>query len=209
MSLPWPTFWQHIPEPERPALRDALTELLATGVLLGDEGRARQIYLSAREFQRELSEYLSPLGLELIADPDKPILQARPVPGDCGLTARFTKDETLLVLALWRMYYDARLERALETVVVSANEVFAKLKLYFEHIEPPTETHLERMLGRLRSRRLVRFRKSDDPNRFGESQVEILPTLQRVIPFESVEAWQQQAALTAAPVSETDSEEQA
>jgi hypothetical protein len=29
--------------------------------------------------------------------------------------------------------------------------------------------------------------------------VEILPTLQRVIPFESAEAWQQQAELYAAP----------
>jgi len=208
MNLPWPSFWQHIPEDDRSAVREVLAELLSTGILLGDEGRDRQLYLTSRDYQKELAEYLAPLNLDLVADPDKPILQARPVSGECGLTARFSKDETLLVLALWRMYYDARLERAIETVIVSANDVFAKLKLYFEHIEPPTESHLERLLARLRGRRLIRFRRHEDPQRFGDSSVEILPTLQRVIPFENAEAWQQQADLHAAPRLETESQEE-
>jgi hypothetical protein len=182
--------------------------LLSTGVLYGDEGRARQLYLTAREYQRELAEYLAPLNLDLVADPDKPILQARPVPGECGLTARFTKDETLLVLTLWRIYYDTRLERPVETVVITANDVFARLKLYFEHIEPPTESHLERLLTRLRSRRLIRFRQHEDAQRFGESLVEILPTLQRVIPFETADTWQQQADLYLAPSDDMASEEE-
>jgi hypothetical protein len=195
MNLPWPSFWQHIPEPDRPALRDALTELLGTGVLLGDDGRARELYLTARAYLRELAEYLAPLNLDLLADPDRPLLQARPVPGECGLTAKFTKDETLLLLVLWRMYHDTRLERAVESVVVSANEVFQALRLTFQHIEPPTETHLERLLARCRNRRLVRFRRHEDPLRFGESSVEILPTLPRVIPFETLGAWEQMAGL--------------
>jgi hypothetical protein len=192
MNLPWPSFWNHIREEDRSALREVLAELLATGVVLGDEGRPRELYLTAREYQRELAEYLAPLNIDLVADPDKPILQARPLPGECAVTARFTKDETLTVLTLWRIYYDARLERPVETVVVTANDVFAKLKLYFEHMEPPTDSHLERLLARLRSRRLIRFRMHEDQNRFGESLVEILPTLQRVIPFESAGAWQRQ-----------------
>ena len=209
MNLPWPSFWQHIPEDDRSAVREVLAELLSSGILLGDEGRARQLYLTSRDYQKELAEYLAPLNLDLVADPDKPILQARPVSGECGLTARFSKDETLLVLTLWRMYYDARLERAIETVIVSANDIFAKLKLFFEHLEPPTDSHLERLLARLRGRRLIRFRKHEDPQRFGESSVEILPTLQRVIPFENAEAWQQQADLHAAPRLETEPEEEA
>lgn len=208
MNLPWPSFWQHVREDDRSALRDVLAELLSTGVLYGDEGRARQLYLTAREYQRELAEYLAPLNLDLVADPDKPILQARPVPGECGLTARFTKDETLLVLTLWRIYYDTRLERPVETVVITANDVFARLKLYFEHIEPPTESHLERLLTRLRSRRLIRFRQHEDAQRFGESLVEILPTLQRVIPFETADTWQQQADLYLAPSDDMASEEE-
>ena len=197
MNLPWPAFWQHIPEADRPALRDALAELLSTGVLLGDDGRAREVYLTAREHQRDLAEYLAPLDLDLVSDPDRSLLQARPVPGECGLTAKFTKDETLLILVLWRLYHDTRMERAVDAVVVSANEIFRALKLTFERVELPTDSHLERMLARCRTRRLIRFQRHDDPQRFGESAVEILPTLPRVIPFESLEAWEAMVGLHA------------
>ncbi|HEY5892353.1 MAG TPA: DUF4194 domain-containing protein [Chthoniobacterales bacterium] len=206
MSLPWPSFWQHIPGDDRDAISDILTELLGHGALLGDAGRDRSLYLLAREYQRELAEYFAPLHLELGADPDRPLFYLRPVPGDCGLLARFSKAETLLVLTLWRMYDDVRLERPVETVVVTVNEIWERLKLYFESIEPPTETQLTAMLGTLRARRLLRLRRHDDPAQFGESQVEILPTLSRVIPFENAAAWEQQAALyqpNAAPEGES------
>jgi hypothetical protein len=180
---------------DRAALSDTLTELLAHGALLGDTGRDRELYLLAREYQTELAEYLAPLNLELVADPDRPIFQLRPVPGDCGLVARFSKAETLLVLTLWRLYHDARLEQPVATVVVTTNDIWRRLGIYFEPIEPPTEAQLREMLAVLRRRRLVRVAWHDDPERFGESQVEILPTLPRVIPFEDATAWEQQAAL--------------
>jgi hypothetical protein len=208
MSLPWPSFWSHIPETDRAVIREILTELLSTGVLLGDDGRARQLYLVAREYQRELTEYLAPLSLDLLADPDRPLFQARPIPGECGLTGRFSKDETLLVLTLWRMYDEVRMERTTNTVIVTANEVFARLRLYFEKIEPPTETHFDRMISMLRSKRLIRIQRHEDPSRFGESVIEILPTLQRVIPFESLDAWEQQAALQRGPVEDKPQEPQ-
>jgi len=195
MNLSWPSFWQHIPETDRPAVRDALAELLSSGVLLGDDGRAREVYLTAREYLRELGEYLAPLELNLVSDPDRPILQARPVPGECGLAARFGKDETLLILVLWRLYHEVRMERSVETVVVSANDVFRALKLTFEHIDPPTDSHLERMLARCRNRRLIRFQRHEDPQRFGESAVEILPTLPRVIPFENLQRWEEMVGI--------------
>lgn len=191
MNLPWPSFWQHVPEPDRPALRDALAELLSTGVLLGEDGRAREIFLTARDYLRELGEYLAVLNLDVLADPDRPILQARPIAGECGLTAKFTKDETLLILVLWRLYHDTRMSRAVDAVVVSADEIFQALKLTFQHIDPPNPSHLERLLARCRSRRLVRFQRHEDPERFGESPVEILPTLPRVIPFENLASWEQ------------------
>jgi hypothetical protein len=195
MTSPWPSFWSHIPEDDRAAVREVLAELLGTGVLFGDDGRARQLYLVAREYEKELREYLTPLNLDLIPDPDRSIFQARPIPGECNLTARFTKDETLLLLTLWRVYDEERMSRSVESVIVSANLIFARLKLYFEHIEPPTDAHFERMIARLRAKRLIRFQRKDDPQRFGDSMVEILPTLQRVIPFENAEAWEQQTAL--------------
>lgn len=210
MPLPWPTFanWHRIREADRAAISDVLTELLAHGALLGETGRDRELFLLAREHQPELAEYLAPLHLELFADPDKPIFYVRPVPGDCGLMARFNKAETLLVLTLWRLYHDARMEAVSETVVVSANDVWQRLKLYFETLAPPTEAQLREMLGRLRNRRLVRVQWDDDDARFGESQIEILPTLARVIPFENAAAWEQQAALYRQPATDTVKEEQ-
>lgn len=205
MSLPWPTFstWNRITEQDRAALSEILAELLAHGALIGDAGRDRELYLLAREYQREIGEYLAPLHLELLPDPDRLILQLRPVPGDCALMARFNKAETLLVLTLWRIYHDARMNNVVASVIVSANDIWEKLRLYFENIAPPTEAQLREMLGKLRSRRLVRLQWSDDDARFGESQVEILPTLPRVIPFEDAAAWQQQAGLYQAPVGAT------
>ena len=90
------------PKIENPfwTLREILTELLATGVLLGESGRERELFLTARKYEPQLADYLAPLSLNLVPDPDRPLLQARPIPGECGLTARFTKDETLVVLTL-------------------------------------------------------------------------------------------------------------
>ncbi len=210
MSLPWPTFstWHLIREEDRAAISDVLAELLAHGVLLGDTGRDRVLFLLAREHQAALGEYLAPLHLELFADPDKPIFYVRPVPGDCGLMARFNKAETLLVLTLWRLYHDARMDAVSETVVVTANDVWQRFKLYFETLAPPNDGQLKEMLGRLRNRRLVRLEWAEDAARFGESQIEILPTLARVIPFENAAAWEQQAALYRQPAADTAKEEQ-
>jgi hypothetical protein len=201
MSLPWPTFstWNRIQEQDHAAISEILSELLAHGALIGEAGRDRELYLLAREYQRELGEYLAPLHLVLLPDPDRPIFQLRPVPGDCALMARFNKAETLLVLTLWRIYHDARMNNVIEGVIVSTNDIWEKLRLYFENIAPPTEAQLREMLGRLRGRRLVRLQWHEDPARFGESQVEILPTLPRVIPFEDATAWQQQASMYQAP----------
>jgi len=208
MSLPWPTFWQHIREDDRSALSDVLTQLLASGVLLGDTGRDRELFLLARQYQSEISDYFAPIHLELVPDPDRPILQLRPVPGDCGLIVRFNKAETLLVLTLWRIFHDARMEQTVATVVVTANDIWSRLKLYFERIDPPTEAHLREMLGKLRGRGLLRIQRQDDGARFGDTQIEILPTLTRVIPFENEAAWEQQRALYTPPAgSETSANE--
>lgn len=209
MSLPWPSFttWHRIAGEDRAAVSAVLTQLLARGALLGEEGRQRELYLLAREYQPELAEYLAPLHLELIADPDKPIFYARPVPADCGLMARFNKAETLLVLTLWRMFHDARMAAVSETVIVTANDIWRRLQLYFETITPPTEAHLREMLNRMRGRRLLRIQWAQEPAPFGESQIEILPTLPRVIPFEDASAWESQAALYRVPGEEPNEEE--
>jgi hypothetical protein len=204
MPLPWPQFWQHVPVDDRLAISDVLGELLAYGALIGDAGRDHELYLLARQYQREIGEYLAPLHLELLPDPDRPIFQLRPVPGDCVLMARFSKAETLLILTLWRIYHDMRMERTVETVIVSANDIWQRLKLYFEQVDLPTAAQLRDLLGKLRNRRLVRVQWHEDPEQFGESLVEIMPTLARTIPFEDASAWEQQTELYRQPGAEPD-----
>ncbi len=194
-SLPWPSFWEHVPESDRAALGEILTELLATGVLLGSEGRGRSLYLLARDYSREIADYLAPLHLEYLEDPENSILQARPVPGECGLTARFSKAETLVLLVLWRIYDDIRLNQITPVVLTTAQAVFDKWRLFFEQIEPPAESQLDRILSRFRRLRLLRLQTKSEVERFGDLSIEILPTLPRVIPFENEAAWQQQAAV--------------
>lgn len=205
MKPNWPAFWSHIPESDRPAITDALGDLLGTGVLFGDAGRDLQLYQVARQYQHELEEYLAPLGIELVPDPERPILQARPVPGECPLTARFGKDETLLVLTLWRIYDDHRMSQTSDTVLLTANDLDARLRLYFKDITPPTPSHLDRMLARLRRKRLIRYQA--DAERLGESRIEILPTLARAIPFDNAAEWQQQADLYRTPSDSSEEDE--
>lgn len=195
MSTRWPEFWQHVDEEDRGALSEILTELLSTGVLLGEEGRKRELYLTARNYEKEIMDFLAPLHFDLVSHPDRPILQARPEPGECGLTARFSKAETLVVLVLWRIYDEVRLSQIAAAVVIPVDEIFQRLKLYFEHIDPPTESHLERILQKLRTLQLIRLQPRQDAVRYGDVMLEILPTLPRVIPFESPEAWEQQASV--------------
>ncbi len=207
MSAAWPEFWQHVPEEDRGAISEILTTLLSSGVLLGEEGRGRQLYQTARQFEKEISDYLAPLHIQLFLDPDRPILQARPVAGDCGLTERFSKAETLVLLVLWRIYDEKRLTETSAAVIIPAEEIFQRLKLYFEKIEPPSSGQLERILQKLKSLNLIRTQARQDVQKFGETLLEILPTLPRVIPFEHAEAWEHQAALYRGD-SETTLEEQ-
>ena len=192
--LPWPEFWSHIPESDRQPLRECVADLLKAGAILGDEGSGRELYLLARDqYYRELSAWFAVLNIDLVLDSERPILQARPVPGECELVASFTKEETLLVLSLWRIWDETISEAPTAAVLLTVNELWLKIRLFFDRIEPPTETSLERMLAKLRRKRFIRFQRSDDANRFGESLIEILPTLPRAISFKDLEAWEEQA----------------
>lgn len=193
--LAWPEFWNHIPEVDRQPLRECVADLLKSGAILGDEGSGRRLFLLARDdYYRELSAWFAVLNIELVIDLERPILQARPIPGECELVATFSKDETLLVLSLWRIWDEVVSDRPTAAVVMTTNELWLKLKLYFDRIDPPTESHMDRMLTKLRRKRLIRYQRHEDNNRFGESLVEVLPTLPRVIPFGNLDAWEQQAA---------------
>ncbi len=188
----WPrSFWSDVPDADRAAMREVLAELLGRGVLLGDEGSGRELYLLARDHYRtHVEDYLAPLALELIVDDEHSLLQARPRTESCLLLGRFDKAETLALLTLWRLYDDAISTGAQEAVIVTVDQFWAALKVYFENVSTPEKSQIESCLARLRRHRLVRTSRPEGMTQEGEMQIEILPSLARVIPFEDIAAWQ-------------------
>lgn len=188
----WPrSFWGDVPDSDRAPLREVLAELLGRGVLLGDEGSGRELFLLARDHYRtHVEDYLAPLALELLVDEERSILQARPRTESCLLLGRFDKDETLVLLALWRLYDDAISTGDQEVAIVSVDELWSALKVYFDKISTPEKSQIESSLKRLRRHRLIRTQKPEGMTQAGELQIEILPSLARVIPFEDIQAWQ-------------------
>lgn len=185
----WPSFWADVPLEDRSPIREVLAELLGRGTLLG-EGGGRDLFLLARDhYQKHLSDYLAPLGLELIVDDDFYLLQARPRPEACMLLGQFTKDETLLLLVLWRAWDDHRTEGATEACILTVDDLWNRFRATFDKIEPPEKTHLDQLLARLKRHRLIRSHKPEGATQLGETLIEILPSLPRVIPFDSLEAW--------------------
>ena len=192
----WPSFWPDVPEDDRPMMREVLAELLGRGTLLGDTGAGRDLFLLARDhYKKHLEDYLAPLGLELVIDDDFSLLQARPRPEACHLLGQFTKDETLLLLVLWRVWDDHRSNLAASAVILTADELWTRFRNTFDKIDPPDKTHLESLLGRLKRLRLIRTRKPEAAQQLGETLIEVLPSLSRVIPFDDLEACLARAAL--------------
>jgi hypothetical protein len=186
----WPSFWADVPEEDRAPIRDVLAELLGRGVLLGSEGSGRELFLLIRDhYQPHIADYLAPLGLELIVDDDASLLQARPRTEACQLLATFTRDETLLLLALWRVWDDAQATGTSAAVILSVDDLWQQLRVFFDRIDPPEKTQIESILTKLRRHRLVRTHKPEGMTQPGEMQIEILPSLPRVIPFDDLEAW--------------------
>ncbi|WP_411826489.1 DUF4194 domain-containing protein [Luteolibacter sp. AS25] len=204
----WPSFWPDVPDEDRAGIRDILAELLGRGTLLGDGGSGRDLFLLARDHYREhIADYLAPLGLELVVDDDFSLLQARPQPETCHLLAQFTKDETLLLLVMWRAWDDHRTNEISSAVVLTVDDLWTRFRNTFEKIDPPEKTHLDSLLARLKRHRLIRTRRPDGAENLGETLIEILPSLPRVIPFDDLEACLERASLYEPTESSEDTEE--
>lgn len=199
----WPSFWADVPAEDRPPLRDILAELLGRGVLLGDTGSGRELFLLARDHHRfRLEDYLAPLGLELVVDDEALLLQARPRTESCQLLGTFSKDETLILLTLWRAWDEAQTSGTNAAVLLRLDDLWEKLRVYFDRIEPPEKSQIEAALTRLKRHRLVRTQKPDSMEHIGDLLIEILPSLARAIPFDSLEHWQDRVNLASPPAAE-------
>lgn len=192
----WPGFWSDVPEEDRPGIREVLAELLSRGVVLGDQGSGRDLYLLVRDhYKRHITDYLSPLGLTLVVEEEHGFLQAKPLTESCLLMANFTKDESLVMLTLWRVWDEVQNSQTTGAVILSMDELWSRLKVYFDQIDPPEKTQIENILTKLKRHRLVRTQKPELMTQPGELQIEILPSLVRVIPFDDLDAWSQRVEL--------------
>jgi len=173
--------------------KDALSELLDRGSILGFESRTRDLYHRASGPLLEmLAAALALLDLELVNDDRRLLLLARPL-DSCTLLRRFDQAETLLVLAFWKIHDEHRQEGRAGSLVLSLDDLFTKLKSYFPALfrEPPKPNTWRRMLSRLQRRNLVRW--IENTSAFGQSECEPLPTILYVIPFQDLTAWLAQA----------------
>ena len=192
----WPSFWSDVPEDDRAPIRDVLAELLGRGVILGSEGSGRELFLLIRDhYQAHLADYLAPLGLELIVDEETPLLQARPRTEACQLLSTFSRDETVVILTLWRLWDDEQASGSAAAVIITVDDLWNRLRIFFDRIEPPEKSQIESILAKLRRHRLVRTHKPETMTHAGEMQIEVLASLSRVIPFDDLEAWLQRVDL--------------
>jgi hypothetical protein len=188
-------------------LREILAELLAHGVILGDSGSGRDQYLLVRDhYQQHVEDYLAPLGLKLVVDEDFFLLQAQPRAEACLLLAKFSKDESLIMLALWRVWDEQQSSQSSGAVILTVDDLWNHLKVYFDRMDPPEKTQIENILSKLKRHRLVRTQKPEQMTGIGEMQIEVLPSLVRVIPFDDLDAWLQRVDLCqpAAILTETE-----
>jgi hypothetical protein len=192
----WPSFWHDVPEVDRAPIRDVLAELLGHGVILGSEGSGRDLFLLVRDhYSDHIADYLSPLGLDLVIDDDASLLQVRSASDSCQLLASFSRDATLVILALWRVWDDAQVNGATSVVTLSVDDLWQKLRIFFDRIDPPEKTQIDTVLTKLRQLRLIRTLKPEGMTQPGELQIEVLASLSRVIPFDDPAAWLERASL--------------
>ena len=90
---------------------------------------------------------------------------------------------------------------------MTVDQLWAALKVYFDKISTPEKSQIESCLARIRRHRLVRTLKPEGMTQAGEMQIEILPSLARVIPFDDLAAWQQRVDLHLPPKDSAETEE--
>lgn len=193
--IDWPKYLEHIPEKDRQLFKESLAALLSAGSMLRSE--AQDAYdLVRSSYFAEIEAFLSVLDIDLVPDDDSALIQARPKEA-CLLTAQFTKAETLIVLSLWRIYYEANLEGQADEVIITIDDLHRKLKeVYFPDVQPPAFTQCESILRTLQRYNLVHYRREDrNPD---SSELQILRTIRRIIPFAGLDEWNKQASLFAA-----------
>ncbi len=176
---------------ERDRLSEALRRLLAHGSILGLEPTQTDLYHWCYQNRPWVEEMADLLDLKLHWDHQERTVQG--VPQSATFLLHLKLDATLVLLTLWYEFDTAVRDRG-ETppVRLTAQQLNDSLAAKFEPLRKnlPSPTRLREVLSLAQRKNLVRV--TFDAT-LEQSQIEILPTLKRVIPFQNIEEWNKNA----------------
>lgn len=192
-----------LPEHDRERLGEALRRLVAHGSILGLEPAQTDLYHWCHQNREWVDELAGLLDFKLLWDQQERTVQA--LPQTATFRLRLPLDATLVLLTLWYEFDTAVRDRG-ETppIRLTVQQLNDSLKTKFEPLQKnlPSSSRLGEILSLAQRKNLLRC-AAEVP--FERSVIEVLSTLKRVIPFQSIEDWNKNAEryLAAAKEPET------
>lgn len=202
LNQPAPTpLLARLNEPDRVRMGEALQALLARGSILGLEPGQSELYTWCRQNLEWLREVAALSGLQVMNEHENRLIQA--VPLKPALTLRLRQDATIVMLALWYECDTQIREQGATEVFLTVEQLNQLLqeKLLPDLKEPPSRGRLLEILRQAQRFNLIRF---DPATPFEQSNIEVLPTLKRIIPFQNFADWTRTAELHKRPNAEAE-----
>jgi hypothetical protein len=186
-----PLLWQ-IPDDDRLSMGEALQLLLAHGSIIGMDRGKGDLYAWCRQNLEWLREIGAIVGIQIYNDHESRLIQATPIRP--ALTLRLRQDATVVILALWYEFDTQVRDKGATVVTLTVKQLNQLLqeRLLPDLKEPPSRA---RLIDILRMAQRFNLVKMDFADSFEESQIEVLPTLKRVIPFQDLAEWTRAAEL--------------
>ena len=189
---------------DRARLGEAMQTLLARGSILGLEHGQGELYTWCRQNFDWLRETMALTGFQVANEHESRVIQA--TPQKASLTLRLRQDATVVLLALW-YEFDTQVRdhgaTAVSLTVEQLNQLLHE-KLLPDLKELPSATRLLEILRQAHRFNLVNL---EVVTPFEQSQIEVLPTLRRVIPFQDLADWTKTAELHKTPVAANSEED--
>lgn len=180
-----------LPEQDRERLGEALRRIVAHGSILGLEPAQTDLYHWCHQNREWVDELAGLLDFKLFWDQQERTVQA--LPQTAAFRLRLPLDATLVLLTLWYEFDSAVRDRG-ETppIRVTVQQLNDSLKTKFEPLQKnlPSSSRLQEILSLAQRKNLLRC-EVEAP--FERSVIEVLSTLKRVIPFQSIEDWNKNA----------------
>jgi hypothetical protein len=170
---------------DRSKMKEAMTELLAHGSILGLGGKS-SLYHWCRQNFEWLREIAALSGLDLSMIHEERMIQA--LPQEAGLQLRLKQDATLVWIALWYAADVCWRDEGQTQALMTVSELNALLRdqLLPDVIGPIARTRMKEILMQAERFNMIHFDKAEP---FEDSGIEILPAIRRVMPFVNLKEW--------------------